>query len=57
MNQNIKVHEFNPKSMTKSELFGKLTSESNQWVDGVLTSCSLLVASEKGTVVSNSNVI
>lgn len=48
MNNQIKVHQFNPKSMSKAELFGKLMTDTNQWVDGVLTSYSLQVIAEKG---------
>lgn len=52
MNQQIKIHQFNPKCMSKSELFGKLTSDSNQWVDGVLTSYSLEAVAEKGKTIA-----
>lgn len=48
INQPIRIHQFNPKSMTKTELLGRFTSDSNQWTDGVLTMYSLQVAAEKG---------
>lgn len=51
MNRQIKMYQFNPKCMTKTELLGKLTSDSNQWVDGVLTFHSLQVAAEKGKLI------
>lgn len=46
MNKTIKMHAFNPKSMTRPQLLGKMNTDSNQWTDGVLTSYSLQVASE-----------
>lgn len=57
MQQQIKVHQFNPKCMTKVELFGKLTSDSNQWMDGVLTKYSLQVTAEKGEKRHNFTLI
>lgn len=48
MNPSIQIHQFNPKSMTKTELLGKFSSDSNQWTDGVLTAYSLQVAAERG---------
>lgn len=55
MNRQIKIHQFNPKCMSKTELFGRLT-DSNQWVDGVLTSYSLQVVAEKGKTLKSLNL-
>lgn len=42
----LKQHEFNPKSMLRSQLLGQIDMDTRQWTDGVLTIYSLQVTSE-----------
>ncbi|XP_025835804.1 cytoplasmic dynein 2 heavy chain 1-like, partial [Agrilus planipennis] len=42
----LKQTTFNPKAINKTLLLGKIDTDTRQWMDGVLTSCSLQVTSE-----------
>ncbi|CAG9863949.1 unnamed protein product [Phyllotreta striolata] len=52
MGRIIKFHEFNPKSLGRAQLLGKLDVDTGQWTDGVITKYSLDVTSENSDIWS-----
>uniref|UniRef100_A0A6P7FU93 Cytoplasmic dynein 2 heavy chain 1 n=1 Tax=Diabrotica virgifera virgifera TaxID=50390 RepID=A0A6P7FU93_DIAVI len=50
MGKTVKCHQFNPKSMTRPQLLGKMDFDTGQWSDGVITSFSLQVTSENSKI-------
>ncbi|XP_074038391.1 dynein cytoplasmic heavy chain beethoven [Leptinotarsa decemlineata] len=52
LGKSIKSYCVNPKSMSRSQLLGKMDLDTSQWNDGVLTTFSLQVASESADIWS-----
>ena len=52
MNQEVKVHILNPKSVNRTELLGNMNNETREFVDGILTSLARKVVKEPPEVMN-----
>ncbi len=55
MSQTIRTYTIAPKSMTRTQLLGKLDPDTRQWHDGVLTTTAIAINAEKSGTFSPIN--
>lgn len=52
LNQEVKVHILNPKSVSRTELLGNMNNETREFLDGILTGLARKVVKEPAEVMS-----